>query len=108
MPETIETVDVTPVAFQEGTPNRDQNIRKANKAIAAMDEALKAKARFLDQLVQEEFGGIENLIAALQWLCNTEGGPEAGDQQELAATYEKLQDDHSAASRQLMEALNGV
>jgi hypothetical protein len=99
----METIDITPPAIAEQNPNRDQNIKQFDEAAAAMECAVSRKARFLDELVEEEFGGIENVMAGLHAI--SQAAPQ--DLAEMRDRYVKLQAEHDAASRGLIEAIRG-
>ncbi len=100
------TVDLTPAAFTG--PGAQAAIDKANKAAGVMQDAIRQKAEFLRVVIDDHFGGIDNLCKALTAHYKAEHnrkGPEYVE--EVREEFNRLNEMHESAGVAMFEALQG-
>ena len=110
----MQTVNLMPPAFEASNPNSQQNIAKANKAARDMDIAINSKLSFLADLIQfiHSYGKGPNLHSILY---NAMRASMMGDDlaqmneeaKELAERWDSLQDMHTKATNDLINAVAG-
>ena len=106
----METVDLTPAAFDKANPNAQKNIAKANKAMDEQTEALKAKGQFASEMFNELMCGakgktVAERFANMLYEAAEKQGMDRDEKRELLEQYKEwgerwqsLEERHSKAS----------